>query len=101
MKRIPIELCIWVVGLLFVSIVPPSNFSICLFHHLGFTHCPGCGLGHSIYYLVHGEWQQSFEANPLGAFALTVLLFRIYKLIIQFQSLQLVHRNADQIKSTQ
>jgi hypothetical protein len=47
---------------------------------MGFKFCPGCGLGHSISYLFHGDIQESFSTHPLGIFAVIIILCRIYNL---------------------
>lgn len=57
-----------------------THYSFCLFKFLGIPFCPGCGLGHSISFLLHGNLYASFSAHPLGIFAVPVILFRIYKL---------------------
>lgn len=49
---------------------------------MGFQFCPGCGLGHSISYLFHGQVQDSLNAHPLGILALPVISFRIFKLVL-------------------
>lgn len=77
------ELSVWVVALILLATMNPGtdvHYSFCIFKFLGFKHCPGCGLGHSISYLFHGDIRASFSAHPLGIFALAVILFRIYKL---------------------
>jgi len=48
---------------------------------LGITWCPGCGLGHAISFLFHGDIRSSFHAHWLGAPALIVILYRIYVLV--------------------
>ena len=83
MRKIPVELITWVAGLIYLGCVPPGNLSFCMFHILGFHYCPGCGLGHAIYFLFHGDWTQSINAHPLGVFVIGVLLHRIYILIKQ------------------
>jgi hypothetical protein len=78
------ELCTWLTGLLFLALMNPAettHFSICIFKWMGLSFCPGCGLGHSVSWLFHGNLTQSFQAHPLGIFALAVLLFRIFTLI--------------------
>lgn len=78
------ELCTWITGLLFLALMNPAethHFSICIFKWIGLSFCPGCGLGHSVSWLFHGNLAQSLQAHPLGIFALAVLLFRIYTLI--------------------
>lgn len=89
MARIPFELIAWVIGLAIVALIPPADFSICIFHHLGFRYCPGCGLGHAIYYLIHGQWQASLDANPLALFAIIILTLRIKLLFNQYQLQQI------------
>jgi len=56
------------------------HYSFCFFKFLGIKFCPGCGLGHSISFLFHGDLQRSFSAHPLGIFAVAIILHRIYKL---------------------
>jgi hypothetical protein len=73
------ELYIWIAGLLFVALVPPGIFDACILKFAGFW-CPGCGLGHSIYYLVRGELSTSFQYNPMAIPALIIVSHRIYKL---------------------
>ncbi len=70
-------------GLLYLALTDPSasaHFSFCVFNRLGIEHCPGCGLGHSISYLFHGDFYTSFATHPLGIFAVLVLSLRIYSL---------------------
>lgn len=77
------ELFCWVGALLFIFFSDPnaSHFSLCLFKYAGFNYCPGCGIGHAITFLLHGELIKSLNAHPLGIFALIIILFRIYQLI--------------------
>ncbi|MCX6256470.1 MAG: DUF2752 domain-containing protein [Bacteroidia bacterium] len=82
--RSDIEAFIWISALIFFALIHPdenSGFTICPFHLLGFQYCPGCGLGHSISFLLHGKVVPSIDAHPLGIFALPVLIFRIYRLL--------------------
>ncbi|RYE22406.1 MAG: DUF2752 domain-containing protein [Sphingobacteriales bacterium] len=78
------EACFWVAALIGLACTNPgqeSHFSLCFFKRMGWSLCPGCGLGHSIAWLFHGNMLQSFKAHPLGLFALAVILHRIYILI--------------------
>lgn len=78
------ELLVWVGGLLTLALMNPASnghFSICLFNRLGFTSCPGCGIGHAISWLFHGNITASWQAHPLGLLALPVLLHRIVTLL--------------------
>jgi len=77
------ELTVWIIALILLASMNPStdiHNSFCIFKFLGINFCPGCGLGHSISYLFHGDLKASFSAHPFGIFAVAVILFRIYKL---------------------
>ncbi|TKJ39921.1 hypothetical protein CEE37_09290 [candidate division LCP-89 bacterium B3_LCP] len=80
--NIPTEAGLWITALLYLGLSNPDagHYSFCIFRLFGFEHCPGCGLGHSISYLLHGDIVSSFQAHPLGTFALTVLLWRVFTL---------------------
>lgn len=58
-----------------------GHYQLCLFSHLGFNHCPGCGMGHAIGWIFHGDLAASWHAHPLGVLALAVLLYRIFTLL--------------------
>ena len=77
------ELTAWVIALILLAFMPPTtdaHYSFCFFKFIGIKYCPGCGLGHSISYLFHGNPKASFNAHPLGWFAVIIILARIYKL---------------------
>jgi len=80
------ELVFWIAALISLAITDPSNdthFSLCPLKAMGFTWCPGCGIGHSISWLLHGNIQNSWHAHWLGIPALLIILYRIYTLAIQ------------------
>jgi hypothetical protein len=82
-KRAPLEAVIWAAGLIALAFYHPETYahvSLCPIANLGFDFCPGCGLGRSISYLFHGQFLSSFQAHPLGIFALIILVYRIVKL---------------------
>ncbi|WP_295125937.1 DUF2752 domain-containing protein [uncultured Chitinophaga sp.] len=82
-KKINLELVIWTGGLLalyFINPAHPPIIDLCPLHRMGFTWCPGCGLGRSVSYLLHGNPAASWQMHKLGGFALLVLLLRIYRL---------------------
>ena len=87
-KYFSFELSFWIVSLMYLVMINPaeSHFSLCLFNRLGFTWCPGCGIGHSISYLLHGEFLKSLETHWLGTFALLVIVYRILQLIFNTYS---------------
>jgi len=77
------ELTAWTSALVLLALMDPatdSHYSFCMFKFIGISYCPGCGLGHSISFLFHGNLRESLSAHPLGIFAVLVILFRIYKL---------------------
>lgn len=77
------ELTAWIVALVSLAFMTPTtdvHYSLCVFKFIGITYCPGCGLGHAISYFFHGNVKESFNAHPLGIFAIIVILARIYKL---------------------
>ncbi len=85
--QIPWEALAWIGGLVYLGIIDPHasyHLTLCPFNLLGFDHCPGCGLGLSISYLLHGDLVRSWSAHPLGLFALPILVWRIFSLIRQF-----------------
>ncbi len=78
-----LECGIWISGLVVLAFVNPAgetHFSLCLFKWIGLTFCPGCGLGHAVSWLFHGDIQRSLQAHPLGLLAVTVLFYRIFNL---------------------
>ena len=84
LRKIGFEALAWIVGLTYLALINPyasNHFSFCFFKLLGFEHCPGCGLGLSISFLLHGDFISSFHAHPLGSVALAILVFRIYSLL--------------------
>ena len=53
-----LELLLWSGGLVFLALMDPGRpplFDFCLFKRLGVPFCPGCGLGRSISYFLHGN----------------------------------------------
>ena len=74
------ELSAWVAGLTWLALIDPSaatHFDLCAFKWIGFSFCPGCGLGHAVSWLFHGDMQRSLQAHPLGILAVVVLGHRI------------------------
>ena len=71
-----------------------QHLTICVFHYLGASWCPGCGIGRSISYLLHGDWQNSISTHWLGTFALLIIVYRILQLIINQKQKQNFMENA-------
>ena len=82
-RKINLELWAWAGGLVVLACIDPAqaHYSLCPFKALGFRYCPGCGLGHAISYLLHGQLKASWQAHPLGIPALAILLHRIFILL--------------------
>ena len=79
-----LEAVIWILGLSYLAIFNPitdHHFTICPIKNLGFSFCPGCGLGESISHLFRFELRESFISHPLGIIALPILIYRIIFLL--------------------
>ncbi|MFO8129387.1 MAG: DUF2752 domain-containing protein [Bacteroidales bacterium] len=81
--RSNLEAIIWLVALAALAFMEPGcdHFSLCPLKNAGFDHCPGCGMGHAISWLFHGDLRASIEAHPLGIPGIIILLFRIIQII--------------------
>ncbi|ACU58148.1 hypothetical protein Cpin_0650 [Chitinophaga pinensis DSM 2588] len=89
-QRLNFELFVWPTALILLYIMDPHNNNgpgFCVFKRIGVPWCPGCGLGHSISFLLHGEWKAAFQSHFLGPFALLILVYRTIQLgRLQWQS---------------
>ncbi|HEY1114002.1 MAG TPA: DUF2752 domain-containing protein [Chitinophagaceae bacterium] len=58
----------WTGALLVLFFLDPAKEgpSLCLGRLLGGEGCPGCGIGHSIHYALHGAIRRSVEEHILG-----------------------------------
>lgn len=85
------EAIFWLLALGLLYFMKPSNngLSLCVFKWMGFSGCPGCGMGHALHELMHFNFSASLKAHPLGIFAFLVLIHRIIKLI-GFQNLKFI-----------
>jgi hypothetical protein len=82
-RSIPLELLFWTGGILVLALLDPTGpqrLNLCLFRQLGIDFCPGCGLGQSISFLLHGDPGQSVQAHFLGPVAFTIIVGRIFVL---------------------
>jgi hypothetical protein len=82
----PLESVAWVAGLIALALMDPSvdHRSICPLDAFGFQYCPGCGLGRSIAFLFHADFEESWKAHPLGAAAVLILTVRVITLTKTF-----------------
>jgi hypothetical protein len=79
-----LEAYFWLVALLSMALTTPTHdthFTFCLFKLMGIDFCPGCGLGHAIIFLFHGNFVDSWNSHPLAILAVAVLLHRIFKIL--------------------
>jgi hypothetical protein len=86
-RGVSLELILWMGGLIFLAAMNPAQsalLDLCLFKKLGLPFCPGCGLGHSVSWLLHGDVMRSLEVHPLGPAALLILSIRIITLSNRF-----------------
>jgi hypothetical protein len=84
LRYINLEAVTWIAGLLLLAISNPvsgHHFSICPIKNLGFSFCPGCGMGESISHLFGFEIIDSLNSHPLGVFALPILVYRVIYLL--------------------
>lgn len=79
------EILAFTAGLLLLAFMNPHSNgpTLCLFERMGFSFCPGAGLGHSIALLFRGEIHKSLETNFLGVFSIIILGVRIVQLLIK------------------
>lgn len=84
---IPLELLFWLTGLLLLGLADPQvkgghhHFTLCPLANLGFSWCPGCGIGRSITQLMHGNFAESFNQHWFGLPALFIIGWRIVVLV--------------------
>ena len=83
-RKLDLEALLWIAGLSLLAVSRPDadrHYTVCPFRHVGLRRCPGCGLGRSISYLFRGRVRDSFQAHPLGLFALAIILRRVATLL--------------------
>ncbi|PUZ28459.1 hypothetical protein DCC81_02955 [Chitinophaga parva] len=85
LRQINPELIIWPLALILLAVMPPAHPypSICPLRWLGISWCPGCGLGRSVSYLLHGDFRASWASHKLGGPAFLILLHRTFSLALK------------------
>jgi hypothetical protein len=78
-----LEMICWISGLLLLFFMNSGSMqpSLCIFRTIGFTHCPGCGIGHAIHFALHFQFRQSLQSHWMGIPAALIIIFRIYQLL--------------------
>ena len=81
-KQLYFEIGVWTIALILLFFMQADDTvpSICMLKWLGFKHCPGCGLGHSMHYALHLQLAASFNRHPLGIAAIFIIVHRIKQL---------------------
>jgi hypothetical protein len=76
------ELIFWIAALVALAFSPPGpqHFTLCPMANLGFSWCPGCGLGRSVASIFHGDLKASIHYHWFGIPALLILIHRIVTL---------------------
>ncbi len=83
-RRLGLEAIIWISAFVYLAIHNPyvqTEFTLCPLKILGFHYCPGCGLGRSVSFLLHGDLVRSFQTHILGIPATIVLFSRTISLL--------------------
>jgi hypothetical protein len=86
LKIVEWEAVFWLSGLIYLLFINPyqvQHFTLCPFHNLGISFCPGCGLGRSISFFYHGDLFHSIKTHPLGIIAFVLITLRTTKLFIR------------------
>jgi hypothetical protein len=74
-----LEAFIWLIALIVLATasITGTHFTLCPLNNAGFQYCPGCGLGHSITMIFHGQFIESLHMHPFGFPAIGLLSWRI------------------------
>lgn len=83
-RSVGAEPFVWGGALLYFAFLDPSataTLSLCPLHNLGFHSCPGCGLGRSISFFLHGEVMNSVHTHLLGIPTTLVIVGRIASIV--------------------
>ncbi|MBE0639159.1 MAG: DUF2752 domain-containing protein [Bacteroidales bacterium] len=86
-----LELLIWLAAVVILYSSSPENhhYTLCPLDNLGFSYCPGCGLGRSVTLALHGHIAQSLQMHPFGLIAIIVIFHRIA--ILSYSSIKFNH----------
>lgn len=87
LNRLPFELGVWITALILLGMADlhdhgdAAHFTLCPLAGMGFSWCPGCGIGRAIAHLLQGDFSASLEQHWFGVPALLILGSRIVGLI--------------------
>ncbi|HPH84853.1 MAG TPA: DUF2752 domain-containing protein [Ferruginibacter sp.] len=77
-----------------------SGPSLCFFKWIGFSSCPGCGIGHAIHHALHFEFDLSWQEHVLGIPATVILLMQIAKPFFKYKIQMYGSANAHDVERT-
>lgn len=86
LKGLPFELFFWLTALVLLGTADlrdhreAAHFTLCPLASMGFTWCPGCGIGRAIGHLLQGDFGASLEQHWFGLPALVILCCRMVSL---------------------
>ncbi|NNE46867.1 MAG: DUF2752 domain-containing protein [Rhodothermales bacterium] len=76
------EIVFWIVALVTLACTDPAappTLDLCLFKWIGLE-CPGCGMGHALASLLHGDVVAAIDTHPLSPFALLAISSRVVRI---------------------
>ncbi len=93
-NRFPAELFVWTAALILFAMTEPgtNHFTLCPLDNMGINWCPGCGLGRSIRYFLHGEFLSSIRHHWFGIPATFILIYRIIELTNNFYKFNFIKK---------
>ena len=86
-RQLPLELIFWIAALVLLGwnastdMGTQAHFTVCPLANLGFSWCPGCGIGRAIGHLLNGHIEKSIAQHWFGIPALMIISYRIIGLI--------------------
>ena len=86
-QKFPLELIVWIGALMSLGLSDPADhhYTLCPLANLGFSWCPGCGLGRSITAILHLDLLGSIHSHWFGIPAFIILVNRIWQLSQKFR----------------
>jgi hypothetical protein len=86
-RKFPLELIVWTGALMSLALSDPADhqYTLCPFANLGFSWCPGCGLGRSITAILHLDLPGSIRSHWFGIPAFLILVNRVCQLSQKFR----------------
>ena len=78
-----LELTSWTLALVILFFLPVGGGqSLCIYKAMGFTACPGCGIGNSMHAALRLQLASSVQQHPLGIIAILIIFNRIRTLCV-------------------